>query len=925
MTTTTSTVRSTCPYCGVGCGLLIRTENNRIVEVTGDPEHPANQGKLCTKGSTLLQSTRAEGRLLSPALRRTRSALRQNVSWSEALQFAATRFAEAIRTHGPDSVGFYISGQLLTEDYYAFNKLAKGLIGTNNVDTNSRLCMSSAVMAYKQTLGADAPPCAYEDVELSDCVLIAGSNPAYAHPVLYRRLEAAKQASDRMKVIVVDPRRTPTAASADLHLPILPGTDIWLFNAMLHVLIWEGHVDQTFIARHTTGFKALQEAVRDVTPAVAADLCGIPAPSIITAARWWGEAKAPLSLWCQGLNQSHHGTHSGAALIALSLATGKIGQPGCGPFSLTGQPNAMGGREVGGMATLLSAHRDLSRAEDRAEMAGLWGIPAVPGQPGLTAVEMFEAARLGKLKALWIACTNPAHSMPQQSLIRAALERCDFVVVQEACANTETAAFADLLLPASTWGEKEGTVTNSERRITRVHAAVPPPGEARADWTIARDFAHALGSSLDCSDVAKRLFPYTAPEAIFLEHAETTRGRDLDITGLSYERLDREGPQQWPFPAGSTEGKKRLYADGLFPTADGRARFVVPATSITSEKTDARFPLRLTTGRLRDQWHTMGRTGKVPMLWNHASEPCIELHPNDLERRGIAPGSLVRVSSRRGSVVLKALPSHEVSSGQGFVAMHWGRNWLNSSGVNELTLNDTDPFSRQPELKQAAVRVEAVSLPHQTVLIRTALEDENAVSLVLEIAERLRPMLSRFDYASLRLAGRNHPILVLQLNHETPVPAEWLEQLDRCFELSDESCMCYQDSLNHVTKKALVEQERLVGIRLSGETAAAAWLEKIMVENMKISGLRRWLLAPVTASPSPLPETSRVICNCHHVTESQILHEIRNGAGLPELKEGLRCGTQCGSCLPEIGQMIRQAGHEIRPPGRGMDRGKLLV
>ncbi|MDE1942213.1 MAG: molybdopterin-dependent oxidoreductase [Betaproteobacteria bacterium] len=901
------TVRSTCPYCGVGCGLLIQVENDRIIDVSGDPSHPANLGRLCTKGSTLLQSARPEGRLRHPELRRTRSAARQQASWPEALQFAATRFAEIIRNHGPDAVGFYLSGQLLTEDYYVFNKLAKGFIGTNNVDTNSRLCMSSAVMAYKQTLGADAPPCAYEDVEQADCVLIAGSNPAYAHPVLYRRLEAAKGESSRMKVIVVDPRRTLTAAAADLHLPILPGTDVWLFNAMLHVLIWEGHLDRDFIANHTTGFSALSEAVRDVTPSVAASLCGVPAQSIIRAARWWGEAKAPLSLWCQGLNQSHHGTHSGAALIALSLATGKIGKPGCGPFSLTGQPNAMGGREVGGMATMLSGHRDLGRPDDRAEVARLWDIPSVPEKPGLTAVEMFESARQGALKALWIVCTNPAHSMPQQPLIREALERCDFVVVQEAYATTETAAFADLLLPASTWGEKNGTVTNSERRITRVHAAVAPPGDCRADWQIARDFGFALGELLGRAGDARRLLSFQEPEAVFREHVETTRGRDLDITGLSYHLLDTCGPQQWPFPAGAREGKKRLYPDGVFPTADGRARFVVPVTTLTREKTDSRFPLRLTTGRLRDQWHTLTRTGRVPQLWNHAPEPGIELNAGDMERRGIAPGSLVKVSNPRGSVVLKAFPSTELAAGQSFIAMHWGRGHLNSSGANELTLNEFDPYSKQPELKHAAIRVEPAHLPYKAVFLRTACEEEAATSLVLELADRLAPLLPRFGYAALRLAGRSHPVLVLQVAHDKPISPDWLVELDSGFGLQDDACISYHDPLRHITKKALVERERLTGIRLSGETAAAAWLENIMVENLEIAGLRRWLLAPMSMPPDRLPPTGRAICNCHNVTESQIVKEIRNGATLDQLKASLRCGTQCGSCLPEITQMIREA------------------
>ncbi len=487
------TVRSTCCYCGVGCGLLIETDGGRIVGVRGDPAHPANHGRLCSKGATLHLSSRPEYRLLHPQLRRQRDAVRQRVGWDEALDFAAERFAAIIDEHGPDSVAFYISGQLLTEDYYVFNKLAKGLIGTNNVDTNSRLCMSSAVAGYKQTLGADAPPCSYDDIGLADCLLIAGANPAIAHPIIFRRIEDARAANPRLRIIVVDPRRSETAAIADLHLPLAPGSDIALYNGLLHVLLSDGLINRDYIARHTEGFDALQRTVETYTPEVVARICGLPQADIVRAGRWFGSAGAALSLYCQGLNQSAHGTHNNAALIHLHLATGQIGRPGAGPFSLTGQPNAMGGREVGGLANLLSAHRDLANPAHRAEVARLWGVAAVPEQPGKTAIELFAALRTGEVKAVWIACTNPAQSLPAQAEVRAALHAADFVVLQEAYADTDTAAFADLLLPASSWGEKEGTVTNSERRITHVVPAVTPPGEARHDWRIAVDFARRLG------------------------------------------------------------------------------------------------------------------------------------------------------------------------------------------------------------------------------------------------------------------------------------------------------------------------------------------------------------------------------------------------------------------------------------------------
>ena len=897
---------ATCPYCGVGCGVLIEHDDHGLRQVIGDPNHPANYGMLCTKGATLLQSVRPEGRLFTPEWRPERTQAPIPLPWSEALDKVARQFGQIIRDHGPDAVGFYLSGQLLTEDYYVFNKLAKGLIGTNNVDTNSRLCMSSAVVAYKQTLGADAPPCSYEDLELSDCLLIAGSNMAYAHPILYRRIEAAREKQPGRRLIVVDPRRTETAAAADLHLAILPGTDIWLYNAMLHVLIWEELLDQDFIRDHTNGFGALRQQVAETTPAIAADICGLSAEQIIQAARWWGKAATPMSLWCQGLNQSHHGTHNGTALIALSLATGKIGKPGCGPFSLTGQPNAMGGREVGGLSNLLSAHRDLANSQHREEVAQLWGIPSVPAQPGFSAVELFEAARAGQVKALWIVCTNPAHSMPDQALIREALTRCELVVVQDAYAHTETTAYADLLLPACTWGEKEGTVTNSERCITHVRPALAMPGHSRADWRIGCDFAHVLGRELGRVEEAERLFPYEHPREIFEEHCRTTAGRDLDITGLSYDILDQRGPQRWPFPQGATQDKARLYTDHCFATADGRANFVVPVTSLTAESCNARYPFHLTSGRLRDQWHTMTRTGRVAQLGNHDREPCLQLNPADMARRGLTPGSLVSVSSPRGKLVIRLQASQEVASGQAFMAMHGGRNRLNSHGVNELTLKDFDPHSKQPELKHAVVRIEPAVLPYTTVMMGSAVDSEQARRCTLQWLDQIPPLLSPFGYASVSLVGRNHPAVILNLAHDEPIPAAWLKPLDQLFGLVSGICMEYHDARAHIVKKALLVDHQLIAARLTGETLAAPWLESALLEKQTVTGVRRWLLAPLSTPPASIRVSSRTICNCFEVSEDALQTAIKEGSTLTDLQAALRCGTQCGSCLPEIRRMLGQ-------------------
>ncbi len=886
------TTRSTCPYCGVGCGVLVEHDGARILGVRGDPAHPANHGRLCTKGANLHLAAAAPGRLLHPERRAERGRPGERLGWGAALDHAAERFAAVIRAHGPDAVGFYLSGQLLTEDYYVFNKLARGLVGTNNVDTNSRLCMSSAAAGYKLTLGADAPPCAYEDVDQAGCLFIAGANPAYAHPVLYRRIEAARRANPRLRVVVVDPRTTDTAREADLHLAIAPGSDVALFNAMLHVMLREGRIDADYIAAHTEGFDALRPALAACSPEHTAAYCGVPAEDIVAAARWFAEGPA-LSLYCQGLNQSCHGTDKNAALINLHLATGWIGRPGAGPFSLTGQPNAMGGREVGAMANLLSAHRDLADPGDRAEVARLWGVEGVPARAGRTAVELFEAARRGEVRALWIACTNPAHSLPDQQAVREALAACEFVVLQDIYPDTETAAWADLILPAAAWGEKDGTVTNSERRISRQRAAIAPPGEARADWAIAVDFARRLGARLGRD--AQRLFPYASPEAIWNEHRETTRGRDLDITGLSYATLEEAGPQQWPLPEGASAGRTRLYADGVFPTPGGRARFQLADHLPTAEATSPRYPLRLSTGRLRDHWHSLACTGRVARLCNHVEEPVVSLHPADLARHGLAAGGLARVRSRRGELVLRAEPSEDVAPGQAWIPMHWGSASLAGLGVNALTLSALDPVSKQPELKHAAVAVEPAALAHQLVLYRRG---------DAELAARLRPRLARFDHASLGLYGRDRPVVVLRAAHGRPIPDAWLAELDREAGLDDPlACLSYRDASQNVSKRARLEAGRIVGVRLAGETAAQNWLKELVAGGAEVDALRPWLLAPLAAPPSGSASRGRIVCNCLNVSEAEITARIAAGADLAGLQAALKCGTECGSCVPEIKRM----------------------
>ena len=931
--------RSTCPYCGVGCGVIIETEAGAITGVRGDPDHPANFGRLCSKGSTLhLTATHAvtmQTRLLHPRLRAARTEAPRAIAWDAALDLAADRFAATIADHGPDAVAFYISGQLLTEDYYVFNKLAKGLVGTNNVDTNSRLCMSSAVAGYKATLGADAPPCCYDDLAHASTLFIAGSNTAFAHPILFRRIEDAKRANPAMKIVVADPRRTATAEAADLHLPILPGTDVALFHGLLHVMLWEGWLDNAYIAAHTNGFDALKTRVRDFAPKDVARLCGIAEADLVQAARWFanvdvsgGTRRPTLSLYCQGLNQSTSGTMKNAALINLHLATGQIGKAGAGPFSLTGQPNAMGGREVGGMANLLSAHRDLGNAAHRAEVAALWGIDDVPAKPGKTAVELFEAAADGEIKALWIACTNPAQSMPDQSMVRRALERCEFVVVQEAFATTATCAYADLLLPATTWGEKDGTVTNSERRISRVRPAVAAPGEAREDWAIATDFALRLEQRLRGGRAASpSLFPYPNAESVWNEHRESTRGRDLDITGLSYAKLE-VAPALWPFPEGASVARERLYEDGVFATADGRARFVDPPYVPPAEVRDARFPFALNTGRLRDQWHGMSRTGSIGRLFGHVPEPVVDMNVEDMARLGLVDGDLVSVASRRGRIVIPAQKSSAQSPAQVFIAMHWGEEVLSGraaphdgetldtgerlAGINTLTQPKFCPLSKQPELKQSAVKVAKAQLPWRLLALAWLPDDG-----VLAAREALRPFMRDFAFASCVPFGRERTGVLLRAAAAAPPDDSVLARVEALLGLDAASGigprLHYADARRGQRRTMRMsgdgESRRLEGFLLAGDISAEAWIRPLLQEERPADAYGRSLLVAGARPPVPTVARGRQVCSCFDVSESEIAAVLARTHGpsdavLRALQGELKCGTNCGSCLPEVRRLV---------------------
>ncbi|MEO8151455.1 MAG: molybdopterin-dependent oxidoreductase [Rhizobacter sp.] len=911
--------RSTCPYCGVGCGVIIESQDDQITGVRGDPDHPANFGRLCTKGSSLHHTAAKpitlQARLLQPAHRFSRQSTPKIVSWDAALALATDKFAQVIADHGPDAVGFYISGQLLTEDYYVFNKLAKGLIGTNNVDTNSRLCMSSAVAGYKATLGADAAPACYDDLNFASTLFITGSNTAYAHPILYRRIEDAKRANPGMRMIVVDPRRTETAEAADLHLPILPGTDVALYHGMLHVMLWEGLTDMAYIAAHTQGFEALRNRVRDFTPKQVAEVCGIKEDALLQAARWFGDAKGnTLSLYCQGLNQSSSGTAKNAALINLHLATRQIGKPGAGPFSLTGQPNAMGGREVGGMANLLTAHRDLANPAHRAEVAKLWGVDDVPATPGKTAVEMFEAAADGQIKALWIACTNPAQSMPDQTMVRRALERAEFVVVQEAFGTTTTCEYADLLLPATTWGEKDGTVTNSERRISRVRPAIAGPGATRHDWAAVVDFAQRLEKRLRPG--LPTLFPYATPESVWNEHRETTRGRDLDITGLSYTQLDA-APAQWPFPQGAVSGRVRLYEDGVFPTADGRAQFADVSFEKLAEPRDARYPISLTTGRLRDQWHGMSRTGTIGRLFGHVPEPSIDMNLQDMQRMKLTEGDLVHVTSRRGSVVLPVQPSDQVATTQAFIAMHWGEEFVSGStgtgarmtGVNALTTSAFCPKSKQPELKHAAIKVLKAELPWR-LLGMAWLPDDKAVLA----REQLKSLMAAFAFASCVPFGRERSgVLFRAAAYEAP-PDELMARIEGILGLGGTEVLHYADKRRGQRRTMRLAQVadkiQLEGFVLAGDISAEVWIKPLLQDELPAQVYGRLLLVPGARAPVAVQARGKQVCTCFNVTEPEIVSTLERCSGsedqrLAELQGALKCGTNCGSCIPTLKRMVR--------------------
>lgn len=695
--------RTLCPYCGVGCGLLLQVEGGAVKRVKGDPDHPSSLGDVCAKAVHLPPALRTPDRLLHPQIRTRRDAELTRVPWDLAVRFVADRLRETVAAHGPDAVAFYGSGQLLTEEYYVASKLAKGFLGTNNFDTNSRLCMASAAVGYARSLGSDGPPAGYDDIDLADCFFLIGTNTAECHPVTWKRIRRRKLAApDDVAVVVADPRFTETADIADLHLPLRPGTDIALLNAMLHVLWKEGFLERAFMGARTSGWPDVEAVVARYPPQRAAALTGLSAEIIAAAARRFGGARSAMTLWSMGINQSHVGTDKNAAIINLHLATGQIARPGAGPFALTGQPNAMGGRETGGLAHLLPGYRKVADPAARAVVERHWGVPPgrIAPRPGRSALDAFEGLLDGSVRAVWILCTNPAASMPDLDLIEKALRQAELVIAQDAYHPTETTRFADVLLPAAQWPEKEGVMTNSERRMTYLPRLVEPPGEALPDAEIVTRVARELGF--------KAGFPYESAAEIFDEFAALTAGTVCDCSGVSHARLRAEGPLQWPVPDGTHPGTPGLYRDGHFPTPDGRARLVAVEHDPPVEPADAAYPLTLTTGRVRDHWHTLTRTAKSPALIGRTREPVLEVHLRDARRAGVRDGDFVEITSRRGKAVAQARVGETIREGTCFLPFHWGRHWGFYKAANNLTLSARDALSDQPELKACAVRIRAL-------------------------------------------------------------------------------------------------------------------------------------------------------------------------------------------------------------------------
>ena len=876
----TAAVRTTCPYCGVGCGILATPDDAGGLTVMGDPDHPANLGRLCSKGSALGETVSLAGRLLHPSVGGVRA------TWDEALGAVAAGLRETIDRHGPDAVAFYLSGQLLTEDYYVANKLMKGFIGSPHVDTNSRLCMSSSVAGHKRAFGSDTVPGCYEDLDEADLIVLVGSNAAWCHPVLFRRMEA-NRAGRGARIVVIDPRRSATAEEADLFLPVAAGTDTILFSGLLVHLAESNALDRDYLDRHTAGYPAALARAREIAPDTAATArgTGLPEEDVRTFFALFRETERVVTCYSQGVNQSAQGTDKVGAIINCHLATGRIGRPGMGPFSLTGQPNAMGGREVGGLANMLAAHMGFSPMEvDRVRR--FWNAPRIVEQEGLKAVDLFDAIETGRVKALWVMATNPAVSLPEADRVRNALAKLDLLVVSENVASNDTTSRgAHVLLPAAAWAEKDGTVTNSERRISRQRAVLSMPGEARPDWWIVSEVARRLGFA--------DAFAFRTASDVFREHADLTAfenagTRDLDLGGvatLDDAAYDDLRPVQWPAPTDKPAGVERLFAAGGFFTPDRRANLIAPASPALAARLSEGFPLLLNTGRVRDQWHTMTRTGHSPKLGSHRATPYLEIGQQDAAEAGLQGGDLARVSSQAGAAVLEVRITDGQIPGTAFAPIHWTAETSSHGRVGAVVQASVDPVSGQPESKATPVRVgpEPMAL-RGFVLSRAELSLPRGVWWARVAIEGGIGYLFATDVTARDVAG-------------------WTTGLFPDAEIAE-----YVDAEHDVYRAAAFVEDRLDGVLFVGPAGARPQWEavKAMFAGVALAPDRLPPARATVSGVSSRPDQGPLVCACFGVGLAAIQVAIRQGgASSPEqIGKALRAGTNCGSCLPELRRIL---------------------
>lgn len=870
-------VKTTCPYCGVGCGVLASYAEDGKVSISGDPNHPANFGRLCSKGSALGETVGLDGRLLYPEIDGTRA------SWDQALGLVASKFREAISEYGPDAVALYISGQLLTEDYYIANKLMKGYVGTANIDTNSRLCMASSVAGHRRAFGTDTVPGTYEDLELADLIILVGSNLAWCHPVLYQRIVAAKAERPTMKIVLIDPRRTMTNDLADMHLAIDPDGDVALFQGLLAHLSADGTLDWRYIDAHTTGFEDALAAAALLSLVDISARTGLDISDLRDFYRLFSETEKTVTLYSQGVNQSAVGTDKVNAIINCHLATGRIGREGMGPFSVTGQPNAMGGREVGGMANMLACHMDIENVEHRSTVQRFWDSPVIADRPGLKAVDLFQSLREGKIKAIWIMGTNPVDSLPEAGMVREALEACPFVVVSDIIQETDTTLYADVKLPSEGWGEKEGLVTNSERRISRQQKFLPTPGEVRADWWQLAEVAKRMGfaEAFDFADAAAVAREYAALSAF-----ENDGERDFDIgalVGMAAEDFAKFVPVQWPFRAEESPTVTRFFADGGFYTPDGRARFCVPEETMgVAQSLD--FPFVLNTGRIRDHWHTMTRTGKSPRLSQHLAEPFVEIHPADAAELGIGEASLVEISNNFGSIVVRALVTDRVRRKSVFVPMHWADQYASNARVNSLVPAVTDPFSGQPATKNIPCSIRPFVAQFHGFMVT-----------------RGKPHLSKLDYWAIAKCEDGWRVEFADLK----VPAKFMDLAAELLGIGE--LLAYQDQKAGEYRYAVFDGEQLNGaIYMSSipVSASRTWLVNQLGKAHE-NRLNRYQLLAGRSGGGEI-DIGAIVCSCFSVGRNQILSAITEMgcSNIVAIGNCVQAGTNCGSCRSEIAEIL---------------------